>query len=164
MPPFLEDAYRHAETFCRLLAQRANAGFFRTLLLRRVGSTMEAGRKTVEKMLSEWTTLDDEEDDEETLSQLRTLMPQERAVLERFLKALEANQERDPKYQIVRKLLLDHGWREWGCIIFSQYFTPYLAGGTTHRGDARRRDRHLRRGAGRDHAPGCLHPDGAGRA
>ena len=65
LPPFLEDAYRHAETFCRLLAQRANAGFFRTLLLRRVGSTMEAGRKTVEKMLSEWTTLDDEEDDEE---------------------------------------------------------------------------------------------------
>ena len=53
-------------------------------------------------------------------------MPQERAVLERFLKALEANQERDPKYQIVRKLLLDHGWREWGCIIFSQYFDSVI--------------------------------------
>ncbi|MDG4596169.1 MAG: helicase-related protein [Candidatus Contendobacter sp.] len=126
LPPFLEDAYHHAETFCRLLAQRANGGFFRTLLLRRVGSTMEAGRKTVEKMLSEWTTLDDDEDDEETLSQLRTLTPEERVVLERFLKALEANQERDPKYHIVRKLLLDHGWRERGCIIFSQYFDSVI--------------------------------------
>jgi hypothetical protein len=126
LPPFLEDAYRHAEAFCCLLARRANAGFFRTLLLRRVGSTMEAGRRTVEKMLSEWTRLDDDEDDEETLSQLRSLTPEERTVLERFLQALEANQERDPKYHIVRKLLLDHGWRERGCIIFSQFFDSVL--------------------------------------
>ncbi|WP_020507582.1 phospholipase D-like domain-containing anti-phage protein [Lamprocystis purpurea] len=122
LPPFLEDAYRLAEEFCRLLAERAKSGFFRTLLLRRVGSTMEAGRRTVEKLLTEWTTLDDDEDDEETLGQLRTLTIAERAVLQRFLKALEANQERDPKYQIVRAQLLDQGWRELGCIVFSQYF------------------------------------------
>jgi superfamily II DNA or RNA helicase len=122
LPPFLEDAYRLAEEFCRLLSERAKSGFFRTLLLRRVGSTIEAGRKTVEKMLSEWTALDDEEDDEESLSQLKNLTTQERAVLERFLRALEANQERDPKYHIVREQLLDQGWRELGCIIFSQYF------------------------------------------
>ncbi len=126
LPPFLEDAYRLAEEFCRLLAQRANAGFFRTLLLRRVGSTMEAGRKTVEKMLSAWTTLDDDEDDEDTLSQLRTLTGEERALLQRFLRALEANQERDPKYRIVRQQLLDQGWRELGCIIFSQYLDSVL--------------------------------------
>lgn len=30
LPPFLEDAYRLAEAFCLLLAERANAGFFRT--------------------------------------------------------------------------------------------------------------------------------------
>ena len=122
LPPFLEDAYHHAEDFCRLLAERAKSGFFRTLLLRRVGSTIEAGRKTVEKMLSEWISLDDDEDDEESLSQLRTLTGEERTILERFLRALEANQERDPKYQIVRAQLLDHGWRDLGCIIFSQYF------------------------------------------
>ncbi|MGE5153588.1 MAG: phospholipase D-like domain-containing anti-phage protein [Bdellovibrio bacteriovorus] len=126
LPPFLEDAYRLAEEFCHLLAERAKSGFFRTLLLRRVGSTMEAGRKTVEKMLSEWTSLDDEEDDEESLSQLRTLTSDERSVLQRFLRALEANQERDPKYQIVRRQLLDHGWRELGCIVFSQYFDSVL--------------------------------------
>ncbi|MCF7997124.1 MAG: helicase SNF2, partial [Chromatiaceae bacterium] len=121
LPPFLEDAYHHAEEFCRLLAERANAGFVRTLLLRRVGSTIEAGRKTVEKMLSEWSALDDDEDDG-SLDQLRTLTSEERAVLQRFLRALEANQERDPKYQIVRAQLLDQGWRELGCIIFSQFF------------------------------------------
>jgi superfamily II DNA or RNA helicase len=122
LPPFLEDAYRLAEELCRLLAARAKSGFFRTLLLRRVGSTMEAGRRTVEKMLSEWTALDDEQDDEESSSRLRALTGEERTVLERFLKALEANRERDPKYRIVREQLLDHGWRELGCIIFSQYF------------------------------------------
>ena len=126
LPPFLEDAYHLAEEFCRLLAQRAKSGFFRTLLLRRVGSTMEAGRRTVEKLLAEWTALDDDEDDEGTLGQLRTLTSAERAVLQRFLKALEANQERDPKYQIVRTQLLDHGWRELGCIVFSQYFDSVL--------------------------------------
>jgi hypothetical protein len=126
LPPFLEDAYQLAEEFCRLLAQRAKSGFFRTLLLRRVGSTMEAGRRTVEKLLAEWTDLDEDEDDEGTLSQLRTLTSSERAVLQRFLKALDANRERDPKYQIVRAQLLDHGWRELGCIIFSQYFDSVL--------------------------------------
>jgi len=122
LPPFLQDAYQLAEAFCRLLTERAKSGFLRTLLLRRVGSTIEAGRKTVEKMLSDWTVLDDDEDDEESLSQLRNLTSQERAILERFLRALEANQERDPKYKIVRAQLLDHGWRELGCVIFSQYF------------------------------------------
>ncbi|WP_373508588.1 helicase-related protein [Thiocapsa sp.] len=59
-------------------------------------------------------------------SQLRTLTSTERAILQRFLKALEANQERDPKYRNVRSLLLEQGWRELGCIIFSQYFDSVL--------------------------------------
>lgn len=122
LPPFLEDAYRLAETFCALLAERAKSGFFRTLLLRRIGSTMEAGRRTVERLLSDWTDLDDDEDDEDSTGQLRTLTSAERAVLERCLGALKASQEHDPKYRIVRAQLLEHGWRELGCIVFSQYF------------------------------------------
>ncbi|MGH8501563.1 MAG: phospholipase D-like domain-containing anti-phage protein [Gammaproteobacteria bacterium] len=122
LPPFLQDAYALAEGFCRLLAQRANTGFFRTLLLRRVGSTMEAGRRTVEKMLGDWENLDDVEDDEETLSRLRTLTADERAILTRFMQTLEANQERDPKYAVIRRQLLDEGWLALGCIVFSQYF------------------------------------------
>ena len=32
LPPFLEDAYALAEDFCRLLGERSNTGFFRTML------------------------------------------------------------------------------------------------------------------------------------
>jgi hypothetical protein len=35
--------------------------------------------------------------------------------------ALQANQELDPKYAQVRKLLVTQGWLEMGCIVFSQY-------------------------------------------
>jgi len=122
LPPFLQDAYDLAEEFCRLLAQRANAGFFRTLLLRRVGSTMEAGKRTVEKMLAGWEALDDAEDDEASLSRPRALAADERAILQRFVQAIAANQARDPKYAIVKQRLLDAGWLELGCIIFSQYY------------------------------------------
>ena len=64
-PPFLEEAYQAAEAFCELLANRENTGFFRTLLLRRMGSTMEAGRRTVQKILDDWRGFDESEDDEQ---------------------------------------------------------------------------------------------------
>lgn len=51
---YLFDAYQKAEEFCKLLGARVNtAGFFKTLLLRRIGSSIEAGRSTVEKMLNQ---------------------------------------------------------------------------------------------------------------
>ncbi len=66
LPPYLRDAYTLAEEFCHLLAARIKgAGFLKTLLLRRVGSTMYAGRKTAEYMLGTWeqvATAEDEED------------------------------------------------------------------------------------------------------
>ena len=41
---YLRDAYQEAENFSQLLQQRVRgAGFFKTLLLRRLGSSMEAG-------------------------------------------------------------------------------------------------------------------------
>jgi superfamily II DNA/RNA helicase len=42
-------------------------------------------------------------------------------LLERFVASLEANQERDPKYAVIRQCLLDRGWLNLGCIVFSQY-------------------------------------------
>ena len=119
LPPFLEDAYRHAGTFCELLALRANTGFFRTMLLRRMGSTMEAARLTVERILDGWKNIDD--DDDEPTDQLRTLTPEESDALRGLGRAMESNLERDPKYAVVRRLLLDDGWLEHGCIVFSQY-------------------------------------------
>ena len=121
-PPFLEEAYHAAETFCALLAKRQGSGFFRTLLLRRMGSTMEAGRRTVQKILHDWRGFDPSEDDEDLEETFAALTDEERAVLLRLERALEANRERDPKYAVVRRLLVNDGWLQRGCIVFSQYF------------------------------------------
>lgn len=51
---YLLEAYQEAEKFSQLLLQRIKgAGFFKTLLLRRLGSSMEAGRRTVIKLLGQ---------------------------------------------------------------------------------------------------------------
>jgi len=134
LPLYLLEAYQLAEQFCKALGQRVKgSGFMRTLLLRRVGSTITAGRITAEKMLSSWKDApeaDDEEDVEEAgddeqaeqASTSRTLDDEERVLLERFVQALAANQERDPKYAVVLECLKSRRWLERGCIIFSQYF------------------------------------------
>ena len=121
LPPFLADAYSQAERFCALLAQRVSAGFFRTLLLRRMGSTMEAGRLTVSKILQGWADLQDE-DDEEMAESFRTLTQEERQVLSRLADAMEANRDQDPKCAAVMRLLVEDDWLRHGCIVFSQYY------------------------------------------
>ena len=123
LPPFLEDAYAQAEAFCRLLARRASTGFFRTMLLRRMGSTMEAGRLTVTRILDGWEDLGDEyDDDEEADGPLRTLTEEESRVLSGLAQSMEANLDQDPKCAAVVRLLVDEGWLEHGCIVFSQYY------------------------------------------
>jgi hypothetical protein len=129
LPSYLEDAYHCAEDFSKLLAKRMNSGFLRTLLLRRIGSTIEAGRITTEKMLANWAALTDDDfdaDDGDSLPNRelsgRNLTPAEREALQRLVAALRANLARDPKYGVVAELLKERGWLERGCIIFSQYF------------------------------------------
>ena len=53
---------------------------------------------------------------------MKKLTEGERSQLERCLKALENNQDRDPKYQKVVEYIVDKNWLEFGCIVFSQYF------------------------------------------
>ena len=122
LPPFLQDTYRQAEAFCQLLAKRLNTSFFRTMLLRRIGSTMAAGRLTVGRMLSGWKDADDYEDDEESTSAFRTLTGEERILLERLAAALEAHAEQDPKCAAVLRLLANEDWLAHGCIVFSQFY------------------------------------------
>ncbi len=128
-PPYLRDAYQAAEDFTQALSQRVRGGgFFKTLLLRRIGSSIYAGRQTVEKLLNEWNTSDalyEEEDDaidSNGSDSMKDLTPTEQCHLQRCLKALDANQERDPKYQKVVDYLIHQSWIDYGCIIFSQYF------------------------------------------
>lgn len=133
LPLYLQEAYGLAEEFCRKLGERMKgSGFLRTLLLRRVGSSITAGRMTAETMLGSWQDIEEaaegvEGNEDERESQLaagmsRTLTIEERTLLQRFVKALEANQERDPKYAVVLDCLKRRGWLEKGCIIFSQFY------------------------------------------
>jgi hypothetical protein len=133
LPLYLQEAYALAEDFCRTLGARMKAaGFLKTLLLRRVGSSITAGRLTAEKMLNSWQDIDaatagaegndDESGSSDGQGMSRSLTPEERTLLERFVKALEASQERDPKYAVVLDCLKRRGWLEKGCIIFSQYY------------------------------------------
>ncbi len=139
LPPYLKDAYDLATEFCELLSKRVRgSGFIETLLLKRVGSTMVAGRKTAEKLLSWGDSVEDifEEDDEaisaeekagksagqKPKSALKDLTGEEKDTLARFIKTLDENKVNDPKYALVLELLNKHGFKDKGCIIFTQYF------------------------------------------
>lgn len=130
LPLYLRDAYEAAEEFCKLFGK--GSGFIRTLLLRRVGSSIHAGLQTAKRMLGDWETLAPTVEDEETESDAEAtraaaksrldLSDQQTVLLEKFITALEQNQDRDPKYAVVVKCLRNWDWLSKGCIIFSQYY------------------------------------------
>ena len=131
LPPYLQEAYDNAEQFSELLQQRVKGGgFLKTLLLRRVGSTMIAGKNTAEKMLNNWGDTLEENDEEfddfeveiETKNEIKNLTDDERQCLIRFINTLDVNKDNDPKYELVLNLLLKGSWLGRGCMIFSQYF------------------------------------------
>lgn len=139
---YLGAAYKLAEDFCEKIKKRCpTAGLFKTLLLRRIGSSMIAGLNTGTKMLEEWNYSDDEiEDDSEDTEVLPTddiknLTEEEHEILVRFVRYLEnatIDKTVDPKYHRCYEILtngvrLDNGeqslpWKNIGCIIFSQFY------------------------------------------
>lgn len=142
---YLREAYDEAEEFCRLLQQRVRgAGFFKTLLLRRLGSSMEAGRNTVMKLLSAavddlGSDDDDDVDDHDTagdddaaagaaVSDFKNFEKAEIASLNRCLALLKQGGNNDPKLDAVLGYLLGtrsdvtERWVDRGCILFSQYY------------------------------------------
>ena len=128
---YLKDAYNYAAEFCRILGQRnRGAGFLKTLLLKRIGSSIEAGLNTGRRMLNEWNLyvedLETEEDyrdekDVATGSDIKNLTEEETNLLRRYVSALESSNILDPKYEKTLSLLKDENWIERGTIIFSQY-------------------------------------------
>jgi len=138
LPAFLGDAYATAEEFCSILGRRPglNSGFMKTILLRRVGSTIEAGRLTAMKILGtqhqgDQADEEGENEEEEKLSSLYPLSHEEREVLDRFLKILDENRDEDPKLRQVERILTTNdtvsgGWLSLGCIIFSQFYDSVL--------------------------------------
>ncbi len=140
---YLQEAYQEAEHFSELLQQRVRgAGFFKTLLLRRLGSSMEAGRRTIHKLLGEEPdVLDDEDEDDaeeeeppqvgrppQGASEFKDFTKDELKSLRRCLGLLREGDNNDPKLEAVVSYLLgtnsrtSERWLELGCILFSQYY------------------------------------------
>ena len=142
---YLKDAYNYAELFCDELKKRnKSSGFIKTLLLRRIGSSMIAGYNTGIKMLTEWNSVNTYTDYDDLdydcsnseKSDIKDLTSIEREILQNYVKclelALESNEFVDPKYhkviEILEKGVIDSNgdrtppWLELGCIIFSQYY------------------------------------------
>ncbi|WP_203075828.1 helicase-related protein [Falsiroseomonas ponticola] len=124
-------AYEAAEAFSRLYAQRfPAAGFLKTILLRRIGSSARAGLETARHLLGRLDTPlvpEDEAGDENIPSAVLPPDPQEIQFLrevERNLAAVVAGSDVDPKVQVVLHFLRERRWLEDnGAIIFSQYRT-----------------------------------------
>ena len=143
---YLREAYTEAEAFSQLLQQRVKgAGFFKTLLLRRMGSSMEAGRRTVGRLLGEDHAAQDVPDDEDEddaeedapvqvgrpaqgASDFKNFTDKELDSLRRCLSLLKLGGSNDPKLDALMGYLLgthpgvSSGWLERGCILFSQYY------------------------------------------
>jgi len=144
LPTFLRDAYDAAEQFCEEIGKRPglNSGFLKTILLRRIGSSIVAGRRTAEKMLGpgDLGDEDDEDDDLAETSSLYPLLETERIILQRCVASLRGATDADPKFREVQRVLLEGvdgtgPWLERGCIIFSQYFdtAEWVAGKLSER-------------------------------
>ena len=135
----LFDAYSLAEEFSQLLGRRVRScGFINTMLLRRVCSSMYAGLSTAKGILNNWVSDTEEEDEDYNEndadgnitnsldSPFKNLTEEEINCLERFVTILQDYQERDPKYDLLKRILtesyIQEPWINRGCIIFSQYF------------------------------------------
>jgi hypothetical protein len=124
-----DEAYRAAEQFStRYAARQPGAGFLKTILLRRIGSSALAGLETTRRLLRGIETLPEEEIGDEGLPAEDALPdPQEIELLrevERNLDAVVRGTDTDPKVQVLLHYLAERKWLERnGAIVFSQYRT-----------------------------------------
>jgi superfamily II DNA or RNA helicase len=126
-----KSAYEAAEEFSRLYAARQpGAGFLKTILLRRIGSSARAGLETARHLIGRMDASilpEDEVGDEDLPTDVAPPAPQELQYLrdvERNLAAVVAGSDADPKVQVILHYLRQRNWLETnGAIIFSQYRT-----------------------------------------
>lgn len=123
------EAYEAAEAFSRLYAARQPAaGFLKTILLRRIGSSARAGLETARHLINRLELPDipeEEMGDEGAPSAIAPPDPEELVqlrIVERNLASVVDGQDTDPKVQVILHYLRERKWlEENGAIIFSQY-------------------------------------------
>ena len=127
-----KQAYEAAEAFSRLYAARQpGAGFLKTILLRRIGSSAQAGLDTARHLLGRLAAGEvvPEEEKSEAETEPDALPPEGEELqllreAERNLAAVVDWQDVDPKVKVILHYLIEHEWLEKnGAIVFSQYFT-----------------------------------------
>jgi superfamily II DNA or RNA helicase len=129
----VRQALEVAEQFSRELHKRNPAsGFIKTLLQRRVGSSVLAGLNTANRMLAE-REIDDEDGMDEEGDSIYPLTEEERQLLIQLRDQLtrQHQSEGDPKFdrvlEILRSEFEDTAWLERGVLIFSQYYDSAYA-------------------------------------
>ena len=129
----VRQALELAEQFSRELHKRNPAsGFIKTLLQRRVGSSVVAGLNTSKRML-EGRDVEDEDGMNETGESIYPLTDEEREMLERLRDHLtrQEQHEGDPKFDRVLDVLRSEfegaTWLNHGVLIFSQYYDSAFA-------------------------------------
>jgi hypothetical protein len=119
--PAFDVAYEAAEEFTAALQKRKkSAGLLKVLVRQRLCSSFASGIATARKLLEGRAALDEDEVFEVGDWQL-TLVDEERKHLQAILNALGSHPT-DPKLDAVLYFLLDRGWLDLGCIVFSQYY------------------------------------------
>ncbi len=131
-----ETAYEAARRFCEVYARnRPGAGFMKTILLRRVGSSVKAGYETATKLLAKGgkpiempeAEVGDGERIQAMLMDLPTLSPEERQLLTEVRNGLsDLLDAPDPKADVIVHYLREMRWLERGSVIFSQYLDTAL--------------------------------------
>jgi superfamily II DNA or RNA helicase len=121
-------AYEDARAYCQLIAKvRPGAGILRTLLLRRIGSSLRAGLLTARKLREgEAGTLLGEEDEGLAREGVADVGGEPVAMLESAIAKMEAAGDDDPKFRVALDYLRRDGWADRGCILFSQYLDTVL--------------------------------------
>ena len=129
----VRQALELAETFSVLLQKRMPAGgFIKTLLQRRVGSSVLAGLNTTSRMLDHKEIEDEDGSDEEGES-IYPLLPEEEEILLRLRDHLRRQWELegDPKFErvldVLKSVFEGASWIERGVLIFTQYFDSAFA-------------------------------------
>jgi superfamily II DNA or RNA helicase len=118
-------AYEAAKDFTTALRRRArSAGFMQAMMQQRICSSFASGMATASRLLEKRQVVAVEGEDDAAqlpLGDLPEILDSERFHLERIVSAL-GSRPTDPKLEAVLYFLLEKGWLDLGCIIFSQYY------------------------------------------
>lgn len=130
LSPTRQEAYDLAIRFTELLEQKGARGFYKTLLLRRIGSSMQAGLNTAyaifnKRAIDESILASDELDEDAETEDITQIYIDDKELqcLQEIIYNLKTEEkEEDPKYNKIKELLIGEQWLKRGCIIFSEYY------------------------------------------